>query len=207
MARKGNVRELRGIRHNHEVDKLKIARAVHMILEAIGEDPDRPGLIGTPDRIAHAYEELFSGIEKDPAAEINTFFKVDHDQFVVVRDIPFYSMCEHHLLPFIGQAHVAYLPKNGRITGLSKLARAVEVAARRPQIQERLTSQVADAMMERLQARGVAVLVEAEHLCMAMRGIKKPGSRTVTSTVRGVFETDAQARQEAFAMLQRGHSG
>ena len=185
-------------------DREKIEAAVRMILEAIGEDPDRPGLRDTPRRVADAYRELFRGMWQDPADEISVFFEVEHDEMVVVRDIPFYSICEHHLLPFAGHAHVAYIPNGGRITGLSKLARVVEVAARRPQLQERLTGEIADAIVERLAPRGVLVVLEAEHLCMTMRGVKKPGSRTVTSAVRGIFTENATTRAEAFAILRNG---
>lgn len=185
-----------------DLDKLQ--RAVRMILEAVGEDPDRPGLKDTPRRVAEAYRELFAGLHRDPGDELNTFFEVEHDEMVVVRDIPFYSICEHHLLPFMGRAHVAYIPRGGRITGLSKLARAVDVAARRPQVQERLTGEIADAIVARLDPRGVVVVMEAEHLCMTMRGIKKPGSITVTSAVRGIFKEDARTRAEAFAILRGG---
>lgn len=174
-----------------------------MILEAIGEDPQRPGLKDTPARVAQAYQELLGGMHKDPADEIDIFFEVEHDEMVLVKDIPFYSLCEHHLLPFFGKAHVAYIPRDGRITGLSKLARVVDVVARRPQVQERLTSQVADAVSRRLEPRGVLVVMEAEHLCMTMRGIKKPGAITVTSAVRGIFRDNDKTRAEAFALI--GH--
>lgn len=174
-----------------------------MILEAIGEDPQRPGLKDTPARVARAYQELLGGMHQDPAEEISVFFEVENDEMVLVKDIPFYSLCEHHLLPFFGKAHVAYIPRNGRITGLSKLARVVDVVARRPQVQERLTSQIADALTRRLEPRGVLVVMEAEHLCMTMRGIKKPGSITVTSAVRGIFRDNDKTRAEAFALI--GH--
>jgi len=181
----------------------KIQQAVRMILEAIGEDPQRPGLKDTPARVARAYQELLGGMHQDPAEEISVFFEVENDEMVLVKDIPFYSLCEHHLLPFFGKAHVAYIPRNGRITGLSKLARVVDVVARRPQVQERLTSQIADALTRRLEPRGVLVVMEAEHLCMTMRGIKKPGSITVTSAVRGIFRDNDKTRAEAFALI--GH--
>lgn len=183
-------------------DAEKIERAVRMILEAIGEDPDRPGVVDTPRRVAKAYAEIFSGLGKDAADEVNIFFDVEHDEMVIVKDIPFFSVCEHHLLPFLGKAHVAYIPRNGRITGLSKLARVVDVAARRPQVQERLTGQIADAIMSRLNCRGVLVVMEAEHLCMTMRGIQKPGAITVTSAVRGCFREDERTRNEALAMIR-----
>lgn len=209
MLQDGKVRRLKEIRDQQDgaVDKQKIAEAVRMILEAIGEDPNRGGLQDTPERVARAYEELFAGVGVDPAEQLDVFFEVDHEQLIVVKDVPFYSVCEHHLLPFMGRAHVAYLPRGGRITGLSKLARTVEVAARRPQLQERLTAQVADALMERLDPWGVMVVIEAEHLCMTMRGIKKPGSMTITSAVRGTFETDTASRAEAFALLNQGREG
>lgn len=189
------------------VDKPRIERAVREIIIAIGEDPEREGLRETPSRVARAYEELASGVGEDPADELSAIFNVGHDEMVIVRGIPFYSMCEHHLLPFMGSADVAYIPSGGKVTGLSKLARVVDKAARRPQVQERMTGQVADAVMERLKARGVLVVIEAEHLCMTMRGVQKPGSKTVTSAVRGVFERDARTRQEAFALLRNRHLG
>lgn len=186
------------------MDLPRIERAVREIILAIGEDPDREGLRETPARVARAYEELASGVGEDPAEELSAVFDVGHDEMVIVRDIPFYSMCEHHLLPFMGRADVAYIPSGGKVTGLSKLARVVEKAARRPQVQERMTGQIADAVMKRLSARGVLVVVEAEHLCMTMRGVQKPGSRTVTSAVRGVFKDDPRTRQEAFSLLRSG---
>lgn len=184
------------------MDHAKIEQAVRMILEAIGEDPDRPGLHQTPRRVAEMYEELFAGLHQDPHQHLQVFFQEDHDEMVLVRDIRFYSMCEHHLLPFFGQAHVAYIPAQGRLTGLSKLARVVEVFARRPQLQERMTTQIADALMTDLNPLGVYVVLEAEHLCMSMRGVQKPGSLTVTSAVRGVFRTDAKTRSEAMALIR-----
>ncbi|MEX2356090.1 MAG: GTP cyclohydrolase I FolE [Thermaerobacterales bacterium] len=185
-----------------EFDLPKLEAAVRMILEAVGEDPDRPGLRDTPRRVAESYQELLGGLHRDPAEEISVFFELEHDEMVLVKDIPFYSLCEHHLLPFIGQAHVAYIPRGGKITGLSKLARVLDVAARRPQVQERLTGEVADAVMERLQPQGVLVVIEAEHLCMTMRGIKKPGSRTITSAVRGIFSDSDKTRAEAFSIIR-----
>ena len=184
------------------VDEEKIQTAVRMILEAVGEDPDREGLLETPERVARMYNEIFSGLGEDPADQLMTFFNEEHSEVVIVKDIPFYSMCEHHLVPFFGKAHVAYIPNGKKITGLSKLARLVEVTSRRPQLQERLTATIADALMERLQAQGVAVKVEAEHLCMAMRGVNKPGTLTVTTAVRGVYTEDTARRQEVFAMFQ-----
>lgn len=182
-------------------DLPRIEAAVHEILRAIGEDPDREGLVNTPKRVAKMYGEVFAGLGEDPRAQLETVFaEENHQELVMVRDIPFYSMCEHHFLPFHGLAHVAYMPA-GKVTGLSKLARVVEGFAKRPQMQERLTTQVAEAMMDALDPRGVAVIIEAEHLCMGMRGVRKPGSLTVTSAVRGIFEDNAATRAEAFALL------
>ena len=179
-----------------------VRRAVRDLLVAIGEDPDRDGLRDTPERMTRAYAEMFAGLGQDPAEHVERVFDVGHEEMVLVRDIPMYSVCEHHLLPFHGVAHVAYIPgAEGRVTGLSKLARLVEGYARRPQIQERLTSQVADALAKRLEARGVMVVVEAEHLCMSMRGVRKPGSRTVTSAVRGVLRNQA-TRAEALSLMR-----
>lgn len=187
------------------LDTVRIAAAVREILIGIGEDPDRSGLIDTPERVARMYEELFSGLGQDPGDHLRVTFEADHDEMVMVSDLPLYSMCEHHLVPWLGQAHVAYIPnEDGKVTGLSKLARLVEGYARRPQVQERLTSQVADAIEEVLAPRGVLVVVEAEHLCMSMRGVRKPGSRTVTSAVRGQFRDDAASRAEALSFIH-GH--
>ncbi len=183
----------------------KIQQAVRMILEAIGEDPDREGLAETPARVARMYREVFSGLHQDPADQLTTIFNEDHNELVLVRGITFYSMCEHHLIPFFGHAHVAYIPQGSRITGLSKLARLVESAARRPQLQERLTAAVADALVDRLEPVGVAVMVEAEHMCMAMRGVNKPGTRTVTTAVRGRCAEDARLRAEVFALMREGN--
>ena len=180
----------------------KIEQAVRMILEAVGEDPDREGLAQTPARVARMYREVFSGLHQDPADELTTIFNEDHNEVVLVRGITFYSMCEHHLVPFFGHAHVAYIPQGSRITGLSKLARLVESAARRPQLQERLTATVADALVSRLDPVGVAVMVEAEHMCMAMRGVNKPGTNTVTTAVRGRCAQDAQLRAEVFSLMR-----
>jgi len=181
-----------------EFDKPRIERAVREILEAIGEDPDRDGLRYTPRRIADMYEEIFAGLREDPRCHVITTFEADHDEMVMVRDIPLTSFCEHHLVPFHGRAHVAYIPnKDGRITGLSKVARVVDILAKRPQVQERLTTEIADTIERALEPRGVFVVIEAEHLCMTMRGVKKPGSVTVTSAVRGLFRNDARTRQEA----------
>lgn len=184
------------------VDLARIEKAVREILVAVGEDPDRDGLALTPTRVARAYAELFAGLRVDPASVINTVFEADHEELILVRDIELISLCEHHLLPFHGVAHVGYIPgSHGRITGLSKLARLVEVYARRPQVQERLTSQVADLLMAKLDPRGVIAVLECEHMCIAMRGIRKVGSRTVTSAVRGIFASDAKSRAEAMALV------
>jgi GTP cyclohydrolase I len=186
----------------HRVDKARIAAAVREILIGIGEDPDRDGLLDTPERVARMYEEVFSGLRDDPDRHLRVTFEADHDEMVMVNDIPIYSMCEHHLLPWVGHAHVAYIPnEDGKVTGLSKLARLVEGYARRPQVQERLTTQVADAIEGVLAPRGVLVVVEAEHLCMSMRGVRKPGSRTVTSAVRGQFRDSAASRAEALSFI------
>jgi GTP cyclohydrolase I len=186
------------------MDKERIEKAVREILIAIGEDPDREGLVDTPKRIARMYEEIFSGIGQDPSEHLKIFFQEEkYEELVLVKDIPFYSMCEHHLVPFYGKAHVAYLPKNGKLTGLSKLARVVETAAKRPQLQERLTATVADAIVDTLQPYGVRVVIEAEHLCMTMRGVKKPGAKPVTSAVRGVFSTDEKARAEVLSFINK----
>ncbi len=175
------------------------------ILEAIGEDPDRDGLRGTPDRVARMYAEVCSGLHEEPAEQLIKTFDVDHDEMVMVRDIPLYSLCEHHLLPFVGRAHVAYIPqKGGMITGLSKLARLVEGYAQRLQVQERLTSQVADAIQRTLDPQGTLVVVEAEHLCMSMRGVTKPGAVTVTSSVQGIFRTKVSTRLEAMRFIDHG---
>lgn len=183
------------------VDHEKIERAVRMILEAIGEDPDREGLLETPQRVARMYEEIFQGMQQDPKEYLSKIFNEAHEELVLVKDISFYSMCEHHLVPFFGKAHVGYIPRGGRVTGLSKLARAVEAVAKRPQLQERLTTEVADSIVETLRPYGVIVVVEAEHMCMTMRGVKKPGSRTITSAVRGVFQKDSTARAEAMSLI------
>ncbi|WP_312095990.1 GTP cyclohydrolase I FolE [Niallia sp.] len=180
----------------------QIEEAIRLLLEAVGEDPNREGLLDTPKRVAKMYEEVFSGLTIDPKEYFETIFHEDHEELVLVKDIPFYSMCEHHLVPFYGKAHVAYIPKGGRVAGLSKLARAIEAVSKRPQLQERITSTVADTMMETLEPHGVMVVVEAEHMCMTMRGVKKPGAKTVTSAVRGVFQTDSDKRAEVFAMIK-----
>lgn len=188
------------------VDLDRIARAVREILEAIGEDPDRDGLQATPSRVARMYAEVFAGLRDDPRAHLEVMFEADHDEMVMVRDIALTSMCEHHLVPFIGTAHVAYIPNNdGRITGLSKLARLVDAYAKRPQVQERLTSQVADEIDRTLRPKGVLVVVEAEHLCMSMRGVRKPGATTVTSAVRGLFRENTATRYEAMRFINGRH--
>jgi len=187
---------------SHEVDLGRIEKAVREILYAIGEDPDRDGLIETPARVARAMAEQFSGLGQTPEDVLNKVFDVDHDEMVLVRDIEVYSTCEHHLVPFHGLAHVGYIPnEKGQVTGLSKLARLVDVFARRPQVQERMTSQIADALMRVLEPRGVIVVVECEHLCMTMRGVRKPGAKTVTSAVRGDFRTSDKTRSEAMALI------
>jgi GTP cyclohydrolase IA len=183
-------------------DEAKVERGVRLLLEGIGEDPDRGGLRETPARVARMYREIFGGVGEDASKLVTVVEGADHDEMIMVRDIPLYSQCEHHLLPFTGKAHVAYIPnKEQQITGLSKVARVVDVLAKRPQVQERLTTQIADALDEGLSPRGVFVVLEAEHLCMTMRGIKKPGSVTVTSAVRGLFRTDARTRQEAMSHI------
>lgn len=187
------------------VDKPRVERAVREILEAIGEDPERDGLRNTPRRIADMYEEIFAGLYEDPIHHLTIQFEAEHDEMVMVRDIPLYSICEHHFVPFAGRAHVAYIPdEDGRITGLSKIARLVEGFSRRPQVQERLTTQIADALVDALTPH-VFVVVEAEHLCMSMRGVKKAGSLTVTSAVRGLFKENPATRAEAMSFI--GHAG
>ncbi|UBU13272.1 GTP cyclohydrolase I FolE [Nonomuraea gerenzanensis] len=186
----------------HDVDLGRIEKAVREILYAIGEDPDRDGLVETPSRVARAMAEQYSGLGQTPEDVLNKVFDVDHDEMVLVRDIEVYSTCEHHLVPFHGLAHVGYIPNDrGQVTGLSKLARLVDVYARRPQVQERMTSQIADALMRVLDPRGVIVVVECEHLCMTMRGVRKPGAKTVTSAVRGDFRTSDKTRSEAMALI------
>ncbi|MEI8000579.1 MAG: GTP cyclohydrolase I FolE [Actinomycetes bacterium] len=185
-----------------KTDKPRIEAAVREILIAVGEDPDRDGLRRTPARIANMYEEIFSGLHEDPSRHLAVTFEADHDEMVMVRDIPLASLCEHHFVPFTGRAHVAYIPGgDGRITGLSKIARLVDGFARRPQVQERLTSQIADALQATLEADGVFVVIEAEHLCMSMRGVRKPGSLTVTSAVRGLFKNNPATRAEAMSLI------
>jgi GTP cyclohydrolase I len=179
----------------------QIQDAVRLILEAIGEDPNREGLLDTPKRVAKMYAEVFQGLNQDPKEYFATVFSEEHEELVLVKDIPFYSMCEHHLIPFFGVAHVAYIPKGGKVTGLSKLARAVEAVAKRPQLQERITSTIANSIMDTLAPYGAMVVVEAEHMCMTMRGVKKPGSKTITSAVRGCFEKDATSRAEVLSLI------
>lgn len=184
------------------IDQEKIKQGVRLLLEGMGEDITREGLTETPDRIARMYEELYGGMEEDPSVHLHKMFHTDNREMVVEKDITFYSTCEHHMLPFYGKVHIAYIP-DGKVVGLSKLARTVEVFARRLQLQEQLTDQIADALMEHMQPKGVMVLIEAEHLCMTMRGIKKPGSRTVTLSRRGVFESDPTLEDRFFRMLER----
>ncbi len=185
------------------IDENRIKEAVTSLIKAIGEDPQREGLAGTPGRVAEMYAELFSGLDMEPKKELTVGFEEGHREMVILRDIPFYSMCEHHLLPFYGVVHIGYLPNaTGRVVGGSKLARVVEIFAKRPQIQERMTTQIADAIVSGLQPDGVGVIVQAEHLCMIMRGIKKPGSTIVTSALRGAFRSKMETRAEFFALLQ-----
>lgn len=183
------------------MDKARIEKAVREILIAIGDNPNREGLKDTPKRVAKMYEEVFSGIKVNPADVVTVFKTEEHEEMVILKDIPFYSMCEHHLLPFNGKAHVAYIPRKDRLAGLSKLARVVETISRRPQLQERITTQIADTLMKVLQPQGVLIIVEAEHLCMTMRGVKKPGSRMTTSAVRGVFRKSEITRKEALQLI------
>lgn len=186
-----------------EVDHQKIQQAVRMILEAIGEDPSREGLVDTPLRVSKMCQEIFSGLHQDPAEIFTAIFSEKHEELVLVKEIPFYSLCEHHLIPFFGQVHIAYLPRQGRVVGLSKLARAVEVVTRRPQLQERITSVLADTMIEKLDPLGVMVVVEAEHLCMSMRGVNKPGATTVTTAARGKYAEDREARAEILQLIKK----
>lgn len=186
------------------MDKEKIKKAVRMLLEEIDPDPTRPDLARTPERVANMFEEIFAGSLKNPEDELKVIFTEHHDEIVLVKDIPIYSMCEHHLLPFFGRAHIGYIPKDNRITGLSKLARVVDAFAKRPQLQERLTTSIADLIMKKLRPYGVIVVIEAEHLCMIMRGVKKPGSYTVTSAVRGIFKENEKTRSEALSLILAG---
>lgn len=184
------------------MDKKKIEKAVRDILEAVGEDLKRKDIADTPRRVAEMYEEILYGQKLDPAKELEVVFEKEHDEIILLKDIPLYSMCEHHLLPFIGKAHVAYIPRANRVTGLSKLARVVEILSRRLQVQERLTTDIADVIMKKLKPKGAMVIIEAEHLCMSMRGIKKPGIITITSAVRGIFRTNEKTRAEAMALIR-----
>jgi len=184
------------------MDKKKIEQGVRLILEGIGEDPKRPGLKDTPRRVAEMYEEIFEGLSAETEKLLKTIEGETHDEMILIKDIPFYSVCEHHLLPFIGRAHIAYIPAGG-IVGLSELAKALEYLAKRPQVQERLTSQLADMIMEKLKPKGSMVIIDAEHLCMSMRGIKKPGARTVTSAVRGTFRSKASTREEMLELIKK----
>lgn len=187
------------------MDKKKIAEGVKMILDGIGEDSSREGLIRTPERVADMYEEIFSGIGKNPSDVLGPMFDEDHDEIILVKDIPFYSVCEHHLVPFVGRAHIAYAPnKSGKIIGLSKLTRVLDIAAKRPQVQERLTTIIANSIMEKIEPRGVMVVVEAEHLCMSMRGVKKPSTLTITSAVRGLFKNNPASRSEVLSLIRNG---
>ena len=196
---------VRDLRPGHRVDRARIEAAVLEILDAVGEDPERDGLRATPRRVADMYSEVFSGLHVDPVEQLDVVFEANHDEMIMVKDMALHSFCEHHLVPFLGQAHVAYIPNDkGQITGLSKLARLVDTLARRPQVQERLTTQIADAIDNALDPRGVIVVIEAEHLCMTMRGVRKPGSKTVTSAVRGQFRDSEASRLEAMNLIFRG---
>jgi GTP cyclohydrolase I len=187
------------------VDREKVERGVRLILEGIGEDPERAGIAETPKRVAQMFEEVFAGYGRDPSEVVTVIAGAGHDEMIMVRDIPLYGVCEHHITPFVGRAYVAYIPhRDGRITGLSKVARLVDLLSKKLQVQERLTTEIADALEKALDPRGVFVLIEAEHLCMTMRGVKKPGSVTVTSAVRGRFRTDARTRTEALELVRRG---
>jgi len=185
------------------MDKKKIIRAVGDMLEAIGDDPRRKDLLETPRRVAEMYEEIFSGIGKNPERELEVVLEQKHDEIILLKDIPLYSVCEHHMLPFIGRAHVAYIPKDGRVTGLSKLARLVDTLSKRLQVQERLTAQIAEIIMSKLKPKGCMVVIEAEHMCMSMRGVKKPGTLTVTSVVRGIFQKNEKTRAETLALIKK----
>jgi GTP cyclohydrolase I len=198
----GHTRETTSQDHRAEVDLATIQEAVRTILQAVGEDPSRPGLMDTPRRVAKMYAEMFSGLQTDPARHLEVTFPEEYDEMVLVRDIQFTSMCEHHLLPFSGLAHIAYIP-DGRVTGLSKLARVVEEVSRRPQVQERMTQTIADMIETQLGTSGVAVVIEAEHSCMSIRGIRKPGSSTVTSVMRGVFKHNTSSRAEVLSLIRQ----
>jgi GTP cyclohydrolase I len=185
------------------MDLKKIEKGIRLIIEGIGEDPERAGLKETPERVARLYEEIFAGLKTPTEELLKAIEGESHDELVLLKDIPFYSMCEHHLLPFIGKAHVAYIPSGGKIVGLSELAKAVEIFAKRPQVQERMTTQLADLIMERLKPKGAMVIIDAEHMCMSMRGVKKTGTRTVTSAVRGIFRTKQSTRQELLELIKK----
>lgn len=184
------------------MDKKKIEKAVRDILEAIGENPQKKDLLDTPKRVAEMYEEIFAGVKQKPEEELEVILDQKHHEIILLKGIPLYSVCEHHLLPFIGKAHIAYIPKAGRVTGLSKLARVVDILSKRPQVQERLTTQIAEIIMSKLKPLGVMVILEAEHLCMSMRGVKKPGTLTVTSAVRGIFKENEKTRSETLALIK-----
>ena len=184
------------------MDNKKIEKAIKDILEAIGENPKRKDLLNTPQRVVEMYEEIFSGMHQDPKKELEVVLDQKHDEIILLKSIPLYSVCEHHLLPFIGKAHIAYIPKGGRVTGLSKLAIVVDILSKRPQVQERLTTQIAEIIMSKLKPQGCMVVIEAEHLCMSMRGVKKPGTLTVTSAVRGIFKENEKTRAETLALIK-----
>ncbi|MCU0652327.1 MAG: GTP cyclohydrolase I FolE [Candidatus Omnitrophica bacterium] len=184
------------------MDKKKIEHAIRDILEAIGDDPKRKDLLETPKRVAEMYEEIFAGIRQDPEKELEVILDQKHHEIILLKGIPLYSVCEHHLLPFLGKAHIAYIPKSGRVTGLSKLARVVDILSKRPQVQERLTTQIAEIIMQKLKPLGVMVVIEAEHMCMSMRGVRKPGTMTVTSAVRGIFKENEKTRAEALSLMK-----
>jgi len=185
------------------MDKARIERAVRELLVAVGEDPTRADLQATPRRVAEMYEEILGGMKMDPEKELEVVFEKDHDEIILLKDIPLYSVCEHHLLPFAGKVHVAYIPKDNRVTGLSKLVRVVDILSKRLQVQEHLTTAIAEVIMKNLRPKGVMVIIEAEHLCMSMRGVKKPGVLTITSAVRGLFRTNEKTRAEALALIKR----
>jgi GTP cyclohydrolase I len=184
------------------MDEKKIEKAIRELLEAIGENPDRKDLLDTPQRVAEMYQEIFSGIKQDPEKELEIILDQKHEEIILLKGISLYSVCEHHLLPFIGKAHIAYIPKEGRVTGLSKLVRVVDILAKRPQVQERLTTQIAEIIMRKLKPQGCMVIIEAEHMCMSMRGVKKPGTLTVTSAVRGIFQENEKTRSETLALIK-----
>lgn len=188
------------------MDKKKIEKAVKTIIEAIGDDPKREGLKNTPRRVAEMYEEIFSGMKKDAHDELKVFFEKEHDEIILLKDIPLYSVCEHHMVPFIGSAHVAYIPDANRITGLSKIARVVDTLAKKLQVQERLTTEIAEVLMTKLKPKGVLVVIEAEHLCMSMRGVNKPGIVTTTSAVKGVFRKSQKTRSEALSLIRHSRN-